>query len=293
MIMYAITGITGRVGGAVAETLITAGLNVRAVVRDAGKGVDWARRGCSIALADVTDPQALKAAFTGVDGVFILIPANFDPEPDFPGSRAVFAALRSALEAARPSRVVCLSTVGAQAKQANLLNVLGIMEHEFGTLTQPVAFLRAAWFMENATWDVAPARETGVIHSFLQPLDRRIPMVATADVGRVAAEMFQQSWTGTRVVELEGPRRVSPLDIASVLAAALGRPVQAQAVLRDSWESLFISQGMKNPTPRIRMLDGFNEGWIDFEGGMSGTLKGKIALETVVKQLVAKSAPAN
>jgi NAD(P)H dehydrogenase (quinone) len=287
--MYAITGITGRVGGAVAETLIAAGQKVRAVIRNADKATEWTRRGCSIALADVTDPPALKAAFRGVDGVFVLIPANFDPEPGFPGSKAVFAALRSALEATRSARVVCLSTVGAQAKQPNLLNVLGIMEHEFGTLPLPVAFLRAAWFMENATWDVAPARETGVIQSFLQPLDRRIPMVATADIGRVAAEMLQQNWTGTRVVELEGPRRVSPSDIASALAAALGRPVQAQAVPRDSWESLFNSQGMKNPTPRIRMLDGFNEGWIDFEGGMAGTLKGRITLETVVKQLVANS----
>jgi hypothetical protein len=24
---------------------------------------------------------------------------------------------------------------------------------------------------------------------------------------------------------------------------------------------------MKNPTPRIQMLDGFNEGWIEFESG--------------------------
>ena len=45
---------------------------------------------------------------------------------------------------------------------------------------------------------------------------------------------------------------------------------------RDSWEGLFRSQGMKNPLPRIRMLDGFNEGWIDFEAGEGNTLKGTI-----------------
>ena len=36
--MYAITGITGKVGGAVARTLLAADRRVRAVVRDAGKG---------------------------------------------------------------------------------------------------------------------------------------------------------------------------------------------------------------------------------------------------------------
>ena len=30
---------------------------------------------------------------------------------------------------------------------------------------------------------------------------------------------------------------------------------------------------VKNPLPRIRMVDGFNEGWIDFESGQSGSRK--------------------
>jgi uncharacterized protein YbjT (DUF2867 family) len=35
--MYAITGVTGKVGGAVARTLLSAGQRVRAIVRDADK----------------------------------------------------------------------------------------------------------------------------------------------------------------------------------------------------------------------------------------------------------------
>jgi len=62
--------------------------------------------------------------------------------------------------------------------------------------------------------------------------------------------------------------------------------VTMQAVPRESWESLFKSQGMKNPTPRIRMLDGFNEGWIEFESGQAGSRKGKVALKTVLRSLV-------
>ena len=44
--MYAITGITGKVGGELARTLLDAGQPVRAVVRDARKGEAWAARGC-------------------------------------------------------------------------------------------------------------------------------------------------------------------------------------------------------------------------------------------------------
>jgi hypothetical protein len=59
-----------------------------------------------------------------------------------------------------------------------------------------------------------------------------------------------------------------------------------EAVPRESWGALFKSQGMKNPTPRIRMLDGFNEGWIDFEHGEAHSLKGKVTLETVLTALI-------
>ena len=44
---------------------------------------------------------------------------------------------------------------------------------------------------------------------------------------------------------------------------------------------------MKNPTPRAQMLDGFNEGWIEFENGKQGSLKGQTEIETVLRQLVA------
>ena len=153
-------------------------------------------------------------------------------------------------------------------------------------MSVPVAFLRAAWFMENASWDVEAAK-AGVVPSFLQPLDHPIPMVATADIGRTAADLLRESWTGLRIVELEGPRRYSANDVAAGFAEAVGHPVRMEPVPRDTWEALFRSQGMKHPLARIRMIDGFNEGWIDFEGNGAEHRAGRIPLETVLKHLSA------
>jgi len=284
--MFAITGITGKVGGAVARTLLSAGQRVRAVVRDADKGKAWSDLGCEVALADMEDAQALTHAFAGVTGVFILPPPIFDPEPGFPEAKAVVSAVRQALDATRAVKVVCLSTIGAQAAQSNLLSQRTLMEEALGTLPSPVTFLRPAWFMENLSWDVAQARDQGVISCFLQPLDKTMPMVATADVGRVAAELLLQDWTGKRVVELEGPEWVSQDAIAAELSKALHRPVRAQAVPREDWGAIFRDQGMRDPIPRIRMLDGFNEGWIKFEGGGTTLVKGEVSLAEVVRRLV-------
>ncbi|KVA05765.1 NmrA family transcriptional regulator [Burkholderia latens] len=287
--MYAITGITGKVGGALARELLAAGQPVRAVVRDTTRAAVLAERGCEIATAFMDDAASLADAFTGAAGVFILLPPVFDPEPGFPEARKVIEAVSVALLKARPERVVCLSTIGAQADEPNLLTQLTLMEQALREMPMPVTFLRPGWFMENAAWDVASARDDGAIASYLQPLDKPVPMVATADVGRVAAELLQQTWHGVRVVELEGPRRVSPDELARAFSRVLGRHVRAEVVDRRTWETLFRAQGMKHPAPRMRMLDGFNEGWIDFESRPDEILRGRVALDSVLSELVSRT----
>ena len=284
--MFAITGITGNIGGQVARTLLASHLPVRAIVRDQGKAQTWSAQACEIAQADIFDSNALSVAFRGAEAVFILIPPYFDPAPGFPEAHSIAVALKSAIESAHPNRVVYLSTIGAQATEPNLLTQHSIIEKALRNLPTPITYLRPGWFMENASWDVAPARDSGIIPGFLQPLDKPVPMVATADIARVASQLLQESWQGHRVVELEGSHRITPNQIAATFSELLHRPVQIEAVPRDSWEQLFRAQGMKNPTPRIRMLDGFNQGWIEFEAGPSGSLKGAVELRTVLETLL-------
>jgi uncharacterized protein YbjT (DUF2867 family) len=231
--VFVVTGITGNVGGEVARSLLAAHCRVRAVVRDPGKAAVWADQDCEVALADIGDTEALSSAFKGAEGVFVLVPPSFDPAPGFPEARAIGAALRSAIESSRPERVVHLSTIGAQSPRSNLLSQHGIIEQTLADVSIPITFLRPAWFMENSKWDVAPARDSGVFPSFLQPLDKPVPMVSTLDIGRLAARLLRESWTGRRVVELDGPSRVTPNQIAAILSNLLGHSVIAEAV---PWE---------------------------------------------------------
>lgn len=283
--MFAITGITGKVGAAVARSLLSADQPVRAVVRDRAKGAAWARLGCDLALAELSDTAALAAAFKDTAGVFVLLPPVFDPSPGFPEAGALIESLRVALGRARPAKAVVLSTIGADADRPNLLNALRMMEQAFAGLPLPVTYLRAAWFMENAAWDVEAARG-GLIQSYLQPLDRPVPMISTDDVGRTAADLLLEQWQGQRVVELESAQRVSPNDLAAAFARALGHPVRAEEVPRAQWESIFRAQGMRNPTPRMQMIDGFNAGWIDFAGRGAHARKGAIGIDQAIATLV-------
>ncbi len=286
--MYAISGITGKVGGVMAHALLAAGKPVRAVVRNPDKSGEWLRLGCELATADMGDEAALTKAFSGVEGVFILPPSNFDPLPGFPEAQAEAAIIRNALQSAKPDKIVCLSTIGGQATQSNLLSQRTILEQALSTLSIPLTILRPAWFLDNLVWNVASAREEGVIHSFLQPADRKFPMISTVDVGRFAAELIQENWTGQRIVEIEGPERVSPVDIADAMSEVLSQPVRVETVPRETWEAMFRAQGMRNPEPRIQMLDGFNEGWIRFENPKSEILHGTVDVRDVIRDLVGR-----
>ncbi|MBB3237353.1 NmrA family NAD(P)-binding protein [Phyllobacterium endophyticum] len=287
--MYAITGITGKVGGSLARKLLADKLTTRAIMRDAAKAAEWRALGCQIAIAEMDDAASLTAAFQGAEGVFILPPSEFDPEPGFPEAQRVIEAVSAALTAVRPGKVVCLSTIGADAPHENLLTQRTMLEQSLSGLGLAITFLRPAWFMENTMWDIAPARDEGILRSFLQPAGKAFPMVATQDVGRLAATLLRESWSGTRVVELEGPVRVSPNDIARAFASVLNRPVSVETIARENWESIFRDQGTHNPLPRIRMIDGFNEGWIEFWDNGRGAMKGTTRLLDVVAELVKAS----
>ncbi len=288
--MYTVMGITGQVGSAVANTLLSLGQRVRAVVRNPSKASAWRERGVELVTAEFNDAAALENAFRGAKGVFAMVPPNFAPSPDLREPREFIGAIAEALQRARPERVVYLSSIGAQQPSGlGLITSLHLFEEAIHALPLPSAALRAGWFMENCAWDIEPARKEGRFYSHLQPLERTFPLVATRDIGRIGAEMLMQEWQGQRHIEIEGPRRYSPTEIAAALARAIGRDVQAVAVPRSEWASTFVAQGTPadRTALRVEMLDGFNSGWIDFGVPSTEHVTGATGLNTVLRSLSA------
>jgi NAD(P)H dehydrogenase (quinone) len=290
--MYAVMGITGNVGGVVARSLLARGEKVRGIVRNPEKAAEWQRQGVELFKADYDDAEALAVAFSGVDGVFVMVPPNFAPAPGYVETKATLAVLHKALLKAQPPKAVYLSSIGAeQTSGLGLITSSHLLEQTLGDLPFPQAFLRAGWFLENSAGDVASARDEGRIQFQLYPLDRKFSLVATADIGKVGAETLTQSWKGARHIEVAGPVGTSPMEIAEAFADVLGRPVEAVAVPRDQWETLWVSQGMTEgrTAPRAEMVDGFNSGWIHF--GVTGTehVVGRTSLREVIVHLVSRS----
>ena len=160
------------------------------MVRNPEKAGEWQKQGVELFKADYDDVDGLTAAFTGVAGVFVMVPPNFAPAPGFAEIKATLKVLREALSRALTSKAVYLSSISGaeQASGLGLITGSHLLEETLGDLPFSHAFLRAGWFFENSAGDVASARNEGKIRFQLHPLDRKFPLVATADIGKVGAE---------------------------------------------------------------------------------------------------------
>jgi uncharacterized protein YbjT (DUF2867 family) len=269
--MFLVAGITGKVGGATARKLLDEGREVRALVRDRTKAAEWSLRVVELREGDLTDASTLAGALQGVEGAFLMQPTPMGVSPGFPEAMALNASIVEALRRSPPPRLVVLSSVGSE-QTSGLGNITQtqMLEAALRDVAFPVAFLRAGALIENFLASIDRAAETGVLDSFLQPVDRAFPMVATWDVGAEVARLLTAApWEGRRVIEMGS--RITPDEVAAGMAEALGRSVEAKPIPREYWDATISAMGIppEKAGNWAEMEDGFNSGWIDF--GRPGT----------------------
>lgn len=224
--MFAITGATGNTGGVIAEKLLAQGEKVRVIGRDAGRLARFVQKGAEAFVADISDAAALRRAFDGARAVYAMVPPNFAAADVRGYQETVSDALASALRNASVTHVVVLSSFGAD-KAEKTGPVLGLhnLEQKLNALPGLNAvYLRAGYFMENLLPQVEVIRNFGIVGGPLRA-DLRVPMIATRDIGAVAAEILRkQDFAGKQTRELLGQRDLDCKEAASAIGKAIGKP---------------------------------------------------------------------
>jgi NAD(P)H dehydrogenase (quinone) len=295
--VFVIFGASGNVGRVTAAALRNAGHAVRAVVRNEAQGERLARIGCEVVLADLLKPASVAKVIDGAQAVQILCPVpNGDAQPESTMRRMIDVAA-VALRANPPPRVLALSDYGAELDRGTGITLLfHALESQLQPVVQNLTLLRAAEHMQNWARVIPVALATGVLPSLHHPLNKRFPTVAAQDVGQLAAELLLDESRASvpRLVSIEGPRRVSALDVARALSDVSRREISAREVPRSEWTSTLLRAGLSaNHSDLVTELyDAHNAGRIDVEEGIGERRFGTTELAEVLASMLPDGAVA-
>lgn len=285
---FVVAGVSGNTGSVVADALLTAGEKVRVVVRDEAKGAPWRARGAEVAVADLGDANALGRALAGASGAYLLIPPNVTA-PDYAAHQdGVTASIVDAVGRSKVPHVVFLSSVNAHVLRGNgPIGGVARAERAFADVASTrVSFVRAGYFIENFAGSLGSLAD-GVITSFL-PADLRFDMVATRDIGFVAASLLLEGPKSAGVVELGGPAR-STREVAAAVGRIVGREIGVAEAPIEAVVPVFTGLGMSATMAAAyeEMIRALAAGKLGFEGGHRRLL-GATPVEAVLQPLLSR-----
>jgi uncharacterized protein YbjT (DUF2867 family) len=266
-LMYVITGATGNTGSIITEKLLAKGEKVRVVGRDAKRLERFANKGAEPFVADEKDAAALSKAFSGAKAVYAMIPPNI-VSPDVRAyQEQVSDDLAAAITKNGIKYAVVLSSVGSD-KPDRTGPVVGLHSLEKKLDRIPglnALYLRAGYFMENLLPQVGVIQSFVVIAGPVRP-DLPLPMIATRDIGAVAAEaLLNLDFTGKHSRELQGPRDVTYNDVAKIVGAAIGKPdLKYQQMPAAQLKPALLQMGMSSNMADLllEMAESLNSGYM-------------------------------
>lgn len=265
--MITVMGATGNTGRKIAESLLNAGQQVRALGRSEIKLAALKGAGADVLIGDTSDAVFLTTAFRGASGVYTLLPTDYQ-SPDYRARQQQEGeAIVEAIRESGVQHVVALSSLGADLSEGTGL-VVGLHDQE-ERLTRlaktNVLLLRPASFFENFYGALDLIRHQG-INADSVTSDLAVPKVATRDVADVAAKaLMSRDWNGVAVRELLGPRDLSYREATRIIGERINKPDLAYVQLSypDMTEAL-VQTGMSASFADcyVEMTRAFNDGTI-------------------------------
>ena len=222
-----VTGATGFVGGKLARELGAAGVDVRCLVRDAGRAQHLGDAGMELHEGDVLDPETLRGAGEGVDFAYYLVHSMGR------GAGAGFAERerRAASAFARMARdegvgrIAYLGGLGDHPSSEHLRS-----RHETARILSlegpPLTYFRAAMVVGAASESYRTLRYlVERLPAMIAPawLKTRTQPIGVDDVVAYLAQAPEVAESAGREVQIGGPDILSYGDMLDEMADVLGR----------------------------------------------------------------------
>jgi uncharacterized protein YbjT (DUF2867 family) len=240
-----VTGATGTIGTQVVQQLKAAGADFAILSSKSSESQGIAARKGSF-----DDVASLKAAFAGIDTLFVLLPL-------VPNKVQLARNVAEAAKAAGVKHIVRSSGAGADAKAGfSLPRLQGEIDDILAATGIPSTFLRNAGFMQNYATFGAQMVKDG--RWYAATADAKQSLVDVRDIAAVAVKiLLAPAAHAGKAYTLTGGESLTDTERVALLSQAVGRTVGYQAitpeysasVMRDEW---------KMPAELVDWMDSLN-----------------------------------
>ncbi|SDM19477.1 NmrA family NAD(P)-binding protein [Siphonobacter aquaeclarae] len=287
-----LSGSLGNIGTHLVKSLVSAGHTVTVITSNPGRRAAIEALGATPAVGSVSDAAFLESAIRGADALFAMTPPNLGGADVLANTAAAGKAFADAIRATGITRVVMLSSVGADLPSGNgPIAGLYPIEKAYAELDGvAVTFLRAGYFYTNFYNDIPLIQGPGIMGGNF-PASLPLALVHPADIAAAAAEELQHPGDGKHVRYIVSDVR-TPQEIASAIGDAIGRPGLPWVEFSDE-QSLrgMIQAGVPEEIAGLytEMGVGFRSGRLLAHFEESGSpVDGTIRLETFAKEFSAR-----
>lgn len=273
-----VTGASGHLGRIVLDELLASGevapSSIIATTRDASKLAGYAAKGVVVRPADFDDPASLNTAFAGATKVLIISTDALDR----PGRRQ--EQHLNAIAAATKAGAKHLLYTSLPQPDDSLVSFAPDhlnTERAVASTGLPFTILRNSWYSENLFLYVPQALKTG--KWFTSAGQGGIAYAARADIGAAVAAALRRAGQESRTFTLTGMRAYSTDEVARLVSAATGKPIEVVQVSDEQLAAGFEAAGFPAPVAKV---------FVSFD---ANTREGKIAVVTNDIQTLCGRAP--
>jgi uncharacterized protein YbjT (DUF2867 family) len=230
--MILITGASGNVGKEVLAQIAGTGYRVRAAFQSLSKAS--VPKGVEAVRVDYNEPESLRSALRGVEGVFLVGP---------PTSQLISLERKATdvLGESNVKRVVKLSAMGG--RDATFPRQHAESEDYIRSKKLPYTFLRPNGFMQNlVNYSSATIQSMGKF--FGSEGEGKVSYIDIRDVAAVAVKTLTEDGHIGKKYTLTGPEALSNHQVARTLTEVLGREIQFVNLAPDDLEAGLLAAGV-------------------------------------------------
>jgi uncharacterized protein YbjT (DUF2867 family) len=223
---FVVTGAAGHVSKPLTELLLARGHEVTVIGRKAENIAGLVRLGAKAAVGDLQDVPFLTKTFRDADGVYLMVPPNFQGSDLKKISTETAEGFSIAIKSSGVRNAVFLSSYGAhRLSDAGAISGLGRAEAVLNKLVGVnVLHLRAGYFYTNLLLSIDLIKQSGVMGNMFTIPAGTFTVVDTDDIALAAADALTKLEFKGHSYKYIVSDESGTDEIASVIGKAIGKP---------------------------------------------------------------------